>query len=87
MIKIPDKKVKIELELDPEKKPELDMLSKALGMDPKDFIKMAIKNEIDFIKIFLEISYPREKLIDLYNFKFDINLVGLRELMLKRELD
>ncbi len=78
---------KIVIELDLDKKLELDIFSKAYRMDPKDFIKMAIKNEIDFIKIFLAFSNPSEKLTEVYKFKFDINLVGLRRLMLKERLE
>ncbi|KKL89286.1 hypothetical protein LCGC14_1916170, partial [marine sediment metagenome] len=76
---------KIEIELDPDKKLELDIFSKAFNITPGEFVKMAIKNEIAFIKAFLEISYPREKLMDYYHFKFDINLYGLRKITLREE--
>lgn len=59
MIKIPDNKIEIELDL--EKKLEIDLISKAFGMDQETFVKIAIEHEIGFIKSTFEINMDELK--------------------------
>ncbi len=75
---------KYEIELDQEFKTQIDIISKALGMDPEDFIKFVLKNEIQCIKSYLNMSYPKENLEDYY--KFEINIDELKKLNLVGEV-
>jgi len=77
---MPEKKVKIEIELDLEKKIQIDIISKAFNMSPEDFIKGAINNEIGFVKSTLELNNAKNDLEGYY--KFEINMDTLIKLML-----
>ena len=73
-------KHKNEIELDQDKKLEIDIISKAFNMKPEEFINLVIKEELRLIKNYLSWSYPKENLEDYY--KFNINIDELRKLNL-----
>lgn len=75
---------KITLQLDQDKKVEIYIISKAFSISPGEFIKLALKNELHYIKGVLEAPYPKENLEDYY--KFEININSLRKLILVEEV-
>lgn len=68
--------------MDLEKELEIDLISKAFGMDQASFVKIAIENEIRFVKSTLELNNVKNDLESYYNFEINIdelkklNLVG-----------
>ncbi|MHA1291370.1 MAG: hypothetical protein ACTSQJ_01730 [Promethearchaeota archaeon] len=79
---MPDKKIEIELDLD--KKIQIDIISKAFNMAPKEFIDNVITKELDYIKYLLEFSNSKEELESYY--KFEINIDDLKKLILMEEV-
>lgn len=77
---MPEKKVKIEIELDQDKKLEIDLISKAFGMDQEAFAKLAIEHEIGFIKDIFGFNNVKDDLETYYH--FEINIDELRKLNL-----
>ena len=64
---------KIELELDQDKRIQIDIISKAFSVTPGDFIKLAIENEIGFIKSTFEHNNVKNDLETYYGFEIDVN--------------
>lgn len=64
---------KIELELDQDKRIQIDIISKAFSVTPGDFIKLAIENEIGFIKSTFERNNVKNDLETYYGFEIDVN--------------
>jgi len=60
---MPDKKVKIEIELDQDKKIQIDIISKAFNMTPGVFLDYVITKEINYAKFLLtDFSNPKAEL-------------------------
>lgn len=76
--------LKIEIELDQDKKLELDIISKAFGISPGEFIDFVLKKELDYVKYLFELTHPKEELEDYYERK--INLDELKKLILVEEV-
>jgi len=64
---------KIEIELNQDKKLEIDFISKAFGMDQETFVKIAIEHEIGFIKSTFELNNVKNDLETYYGFEIDVN--------------
>ena len=47
---MPEKKVKIELELDLKTKKAIDIIAKAFGWTPKKFIEISLKKDVKYIQ-------------------------------------
>ena len=75
---------KIEIELDQDKKLEIDIISKAFNMDRETFLKLIVEKEIDYIKCLLEFSNSKEELESYY--KFEINMDELGKLILVEDI-
>lgn len=71
---------KIEIELDLDKKLEIDLISKAFGMARETFVKIAIEHEIGFVKSTFELNNVKNDLESYYN--FEINMDKLKKLIL-----
>lgn len=63
----------MEIELDLDKKLQIDIISKAFSVTPGDFIKLAIENEIGFIKSTFECNNAKNDLETYYGFEIDVN--------------
>ena len=71
-----EKTIKLEIELDQDKKLEIDIISKAFGWTPERFIQYVIKNDIKYIKDNLE----RGSIIDLQeNYNTGVDLGELKK--------
>lgn len=74
-------KTKIEIELDQDQKIAVDIISKAFGINPQNFILHIIKNELSYIKSMINSNYAKENLEDYYS-GFKINIKELESLNL-----
>ncbi len=70
----------MEIELDQDKKLQIDIVSKAFNMTPKEFIDFVLIKEIDYIKFLLEFSNPKTELEGYFG--FEINIDELKKLIL-----
>ena len=75
-----EEKQKFRIELDQDKKLELDIISKAFGMDPEAFIKYVLIKEIDYIQYLLDSKYPKEELEEYYGSDIPIEMIDMHEL-------
>lgn len=72
---------KVELELNQDKKIQIDIISKAFDMTPQEFIDYVLLKEINYIKFLLtDFSHPEAELESYY--EFEINCEELRKLIL-----
>ena len=75
------KKVKIEIELDQEQKIAIDIVSKAMGLNPQEFILLVIRSELHYIKSTINSNSPKENLSSYYT-NLKINIKELEKLNL-----
>lgn len=81
--KMSNNKQKIELELDQEIKQKIEIISKAFGMDPEEFIKIALLHEIHYISDCITFEHAKEELEFYY--KREINMEEIKKLLKKGE--
>ena len=74
-----NEKQKIEIELDQNKKLEISIIAKAFGITPGEFIKRMIKQNIYWIKEYLETDHPDHSFLLIYFGLEKINFKELRE--------
>jgi len=72
------------IELDLDKKLEIDIISKAFNMTPKGFIDFVLNKELDYIKYLFELMHPKEELEEYY--EREINIDELKKLILTEEV-
>ena len=79
-----EKTVKIEVELDPDKKLKLDIISNAFNTAPQSFISSVLLKEMDYIEVLLSFTNPKGELEDYY--EQEINIDELKKLFLVEEI-
>ena len=72
-------KLKIELELDQEVMKKIEIMSKSFGIDPEQFIKIALNHEIHYISSNLDSKDPQD-IFETY-YKREINMSELKKLI------
>lgn len=78
------KRPEITIELGLDKKLQIDIISKAFNMAPKEFIDFVLIKEINYVKFLLEMSNPKAELESYY--EFEINIDELKKLILIEEV-
>ena len=72
------------IELDQDRKIEIDIISKAFNMTPKGFIDFVLNKELDYIKYLFELKHPKEELEEYY--EREVNIDELKKLILVEEV-